>query len=97
MNFPLDIPLILAALILPVWIILKSKRIVVAVILSSILFWNLLLAACAFVSATDPQYDSFAPGIAVYFGWFMGLVYSIFLAAITLAVRSQRNRKNREL
>jgi hypothetical protein len=43
-----------------------------------------MIAAAQHNLATDPQYNSFAPGISIVAGWFPGLIYSGLCVSIVV-------------
>ncbi len=57
-----------------------------AVVLGALWVWIIMVTACQYWLATDPDYDSLAPGIAWIAGWVPGLVYATMcvLAAAVL-------------
>jgi hypothetical protein len=53
---------------------LRSK--VRAMLFGMLWFWLLLVVGAQYNLATDPNYDSIAPGITIVFGWLPGLLYA---------------------
>lgn len=82
MILPPDTPFLLAFLILPAWIISKSKRLFRAFLLSSLLCWAISVAGVGFTSAIDPEYDSIAGVILLFAGWIPGMVYCGIWASV---------------
>lgn len=56
-------------------------------IYGTIWIWLLSVIAGQYFLATDPEYDSMAPGITLLVGWFPGLIYSL-LCVLMIAVVS---------
>lgn len=81
----LSVPLLLAL------IIAGRAR---AVVLGTIWVWIIMVTACQYRLATDPNYDSFAPGIAWIAGWVPGLVYSTMCVLAAAVVKSLVRRVN---
>ncbi len=61
-----------------------------AIVLGTIWVWIVLVTACEYLLATDPEYDSIAPGIAIVAGWVPGLVYSSLCVLVSMVVKSIR-------
>ena len=56
-------------------------------IYGTIWIWLLSVVAGQYFLATDPEYDSKAPGITLHVGWFPGLIYSL-LCVLMVAIVS---------
>lgn len=52
----------------------------------------LMIAGAQYNLATDPQYNSMAPGISIVAGWVFGLVYSGLCVLLVAAISEFRNR-----
>ncbi len=61
-----------------------------AIVMGTIWVWIVLVTACEYRLATDPEYDSIAPGIAIVAGWIPGLVYSSLCVLVSTVVQSIR-------
>jgi hypothetical protein len=81
----LSVPLLLA-------LIMASKA--RAVVLGTVWVWIIMVTACQYKLATDPNYDSFAPGIAWIAGWVPGLIYSTMCVLAAAVVKSLVRRVN---
>jgi hypothetical protein len=78
---------VLALLVPPLLALLVPSR-ATAVVLGAIWVWIITISACQFRLATDPNYDSFAPGIAWIAGWVPGFVYSTICVLAAAGVKS---------
>ena len=56
-------------------------------IYGTIWIWLLSVVAGQYFLATDPEYDSMAPGITILVGWIPGLIYSL-LCVLMVAIVS---------
>ena len=59
-----------------------------ALCFGTIWFWLLMVAAGKYNLATDPEYDSMAPGISIVAGWIPGVIYTL-LCILVVAITSQ--------
>jgi hypothetical protein len=89
-----DILFIIATLIFPMPILLLWKRTYLAYPVSVLAFWFLLIAHPASY-LFDPEADNHLGFVmSLLFGWFPGLIYCGFLAALIPKVRSLMTGKN---
>jgi len=88
----MEIALAVAAFLVPPLLIILSDRKVLPLIIGVLWFWGMMVLTCEYKLATDPEYDSIAPGISVFFGWFFGLWYCAPFYAISLAIKSRRQK-----
>lgn len=57
-----------------------------AIVLGTLWVWLVLVVSTQYLLAMDPDYDSFAPGIALFAGWVLGFMVSsicVLLAIVT--------------
>ncbi len=73
------VPLLLA-------LVLSSR--VRAILLGTLWMWIWMVAASQFWLATDPDYNSVAPGIALIAGWVPGLLYSTLCVLVAIVAKS---------
>jgi len=90
----MEIALVAAAFLVPPALIMFSKRKVLPLLIGVLWFWGMMVLTCEYQLATDPEYDSIAPGISVFFGWFFGLWYCSPFYAISLAIKSRRKKRH---
>ena len=64
-----------------------------AILYGTVAIWTLMVAGAQYNLATDPEYNSFAPGISIVVGWLPGLVYSGLCVSI-VAIASAILRRN---
>ena len=74
----------LAAAPVLMWTIPSKLR---AFIWSVAVFWLLMVVGGQYHLAYTPGYDSIAPGLALFFGWFPAAVYSSIWILLFLAVK----------
>jgi len=93
---------ILAFIVPPILVATMSRR-RLAFLVGTLWVWGLMVAAGEYNLATDPEYDSIAPGVSIVFGWVIGAMYTgIWLGAFTLAgmavgeTRRSKARRERE-
>jgi len=55
-----------------------------------------MVAGAQYNLATDPEYNSFAPGISIVVGWLPGLVYSGLCVSIVAIASSISRQKTNE-
>jgi hypothetical protein len=79
-------------LILPAWIVLRSRRVWLGFVVGVVVFWGLLIQAGQWNIELDPTYDSAAPIVCVFLGWLPAGAYCGLWLALRLAVRSLRSR-----
>ena len=82
---------LIAALVLPIILVLRWNR--VGIVLGTLAAWGALVLAGYLLSAFDPTRGaSVLDGVWLLFGWIAGLIYSVIIYGIkmaTLAVLSQ--------
>lgn len=84
---------ILALSVPPLLALIMASR-ARAVVLGTVWVWIIMVTACQYRLATDPNYDSFAPSIAWIAGWVPGLVYSTMCVLAAVIVKSLVRRVN---
>jgi hypothetical protein len=89
----MEIALAAAAFLVPPVLIILSDRKVLPLLIGVLWFWGMMVLSCEYTLATDPEYDSIAPGIIVFFGWLLGLWYCVPCYAISLAIKSRRQKR----
>ena len=86
---PLNLGTLVASLVAPPLLILlmESKRL--AFVLGAIWFWGMAQVGCEHALATDPEYDSIAPGLNLFFGWLFGGLYCTPWLGIAIWMRGR--------
>lgn len=64
-----------------------------AILYGTVAVWALMVAAAQYNLATDPEYNSIAPGISIVGGWLPGLMCSGLCVSI-VAIASAISRRN---
>ena len=64
-----------------------------ALLYGTVAVWALMVAGAQYNLATDPEYNSMAPGISIVGGWLPGLMYSGMCVSI-VAIASAILRRN---
>jgi len=95
MDAIIEIAIFASAFLVPPVFLILSKRKVLVFILVVIWFWGMMMLSCEYQLATNPDYDSIAPGISVLFGWMFGLFYCAPWFAIALVIKSYRKKQSR--
>lgn len=78
--------IMLAAILIPLIVSFGLRNKWLAFAVGALTFYGLGVAATQYTLATDPNYDSFGPGLWVVFGWVPAILYS-GLCAIWGALR----------
>jgi hypothetical protein len=76
MSHVLDILFLLAFLIVPAWLMSRSKRLFRMFAMSSLLCWIVLLAWEGFIGSTDPTHNNIGgASMMLLVGWLAAAVY----------------------
>ena len=92
MDTIIEIAILAGAFLVPPVLLILSKRKVLVLIMVVLWFWGMMVLSCEYQLATNPDYDSIAPGISVLFGWFFGLFYCVPWFAIALVIKSYKQK-----
>jgi len=88
-----DRAMMAATLVVPPILVLAMRRPWLGFVLGTIWFWGMMVFACEYHLATDPEYDSIAPGISIVLGWCLGALYCApWWVGRLLARAARRNR-----
>ncbi len=90
---PVDQAMVVATLAVPPMLAFAMKKTWLGYLSGVAWVWGMMVAGGAYHLATDPQYDSIAPGLSVVFGWFFGAVYGAPWFGLALAVRAWQRRR----
>ncbi len=94
-----ELVLLAAALLVPPVLAYAFRNKFLAFAVGVIWVWGMMVACGQWLLATDPQYDSIGPMMAIFFGWKIGLIYCgpwLLGALAVKAVRARRNRRRDE-
>lgn len=71
-----------AALVLPVWVVWRLPRYYLSVPIGALMFWGWFMADGLLLPSLDAEYDSIGPGLFLFFGLPVGIVYCCVVAAV---------------
>mgnify|MGYP001591091925 CR=1 FL=1 len=95
MPHPVELGMMWTTAILPVWIVLRARRLWVGYLVGVLVFWALLVQAGQWNIELDPTYDSGAPMICLAVGWLFGGIYCGFWVGVRLLARLVLSRRAR--
>lgn len=72
----LDLIYVSSAFLVPLWFAVRISNKLIAIGLGTVWVWGLMILSGQYNLATDPNYDSFAPGLSIGIGWLPGLIYA---------------------
>lgn len=88
----MDNILVVLSLTVPAIIALTLNSKTRATLFGMLWFWLLLVVGAQYKLATEPQYDSMAPGATIVLGWLPGVLYAGLCVFTATAFRILRNR-----
>jgi len=79
---------LIAALAVPLWIIIAAKRRFLAFIVSALLFWMMLFLGFLSTQWLNPKAEAgLALGMTLRYGWILGLQYAGFWTLVAMLAR----------
>lgn len=73
-------------IIIPAYVIIRYKDIIRSLLVGILICWAGMVLASQYNLYTDPTYDSFAPGLSIWFGWLYGMIYCGPIALIKFII-----------
>lgn len=88
-----DRAMLVVTLVVPPILVLAMRRPWLGFALGTVWFWGMLVLAGEYHLATDPGYDSIAPGLSIILGWWFGAFYCAPWYVGRLLVRAARRNR----